>query len=180
MSFRGARLSQQHRERIARCLRHHHERKRLAAEVAPRDLRRLKESGVVARSLQPLIPIAEMESAELIESMGGVESITPQVRILIEDCAAVGMALRGTLALYLQGGDPELASRIGSLATARRSILQTLGLDRVQPKALDLKTYLERRGEGETNPAKKVSPDAAGSPRPDTTETAANGNPTRE
>lgn len=114
--------------------------------MAPRDLERLQKSGTIAPSLLPLVPIAEMESAELIDALGGSDAITPQQRILIEDAVAVGMTLRGTLALYLQKNDPELGSRISGMATTRRGIMQALGLQRAQREVASWESYLKDKG----------------------------------
>jgi len=75
MSYRGARLSEQHRQRIGAGIRRFHQRRRMAAEIAPRDLERLEKSGTIAPSLQPLVEIARMESTELIDALGGAEAI---------------------------------------------------------------------------------------------------------
>jgi hypothetical protein len=74
--------------------------------------------------------------------------------------SAVGIALRGQLALYLQTGDGDAAARVGSLANARRTSLAAIGLERHAREVGDLSTYLA-----------KVSPPArAAAPAADTSE----------
>jgi hypothetical protein len=126
---------------VAAGLRRYHERRRKVAKVAPRDLRRLEKSGTVVHALKPLLPLAAEEAYELTEALGGLDAVSPQRRVLIEDLVAIGLALRATLALFLQNGDPELASKVGTLASARRSSLQAVGLERIA-KELDLASYL--------------------------------------
>jgi hypothetical protein len=105
--------------------------KRERALVRPRDLERLKRFGSVAPSLLPLLKIAEDEAVELAGALGGSANLTPQRHLLIEDCVAVGIALRTLLARFLQGdADADLASKIGTLAGQRRSSVVALGLDR--------------------------------------------------
>jgi hypothetical protein len=124
-------------------LRRYHDHRRKVAKVAPRDLRRLEQSGTVALALKPLLPLAAEEAYELTEALGGLNAVSPQRRVLIEDLVAIGLALRATLALFLQSSDPELASKVGTLAAARRASLQALGLERVA-KELDLNAHLAK------------------------------------
>jgi hypothetical protein len=133
------------RRRISRGLRRYHQRKREAARVRPRDLQRLRKSGTVSESLRPLLEIAEQESSELLEALGGVEHVSPQRRVLVEDAVAVGMVLRAELARYLQAGDADAGARVGSLANARRASLAALGLER-HAREVDLQAYLAAKG----------------------------------
>lgn len=64
--------------------------------------------------------------------------------MLIEDAVALGIALRGQLAIYLRAQDGEVASRVGTLVGQRRQSLAALGLERVS-KELDLTEYLESK-----------------------------------
>jgi hypothetical protein len=127
------------------------------ARVAPRDLRRLERNGTVAGSLRPLVPLAREEAYQLTEALGGPDAVSPQRRVLIDDLTAVGIVLRATLALFLQNGDPELASKVGTLAGARRASLQALGLDRVA-KEIDLRDYLEQAAENRAGDANGSDP----------------------
>jgi hypothetical protein len=126
-------------------LRRYHERRRQLAEVKPRDLARLERTGVVARSLRPLIGIAAEEAEGLTIALGGPDRITPQQRILVEDLCAVGITLRACMALFLKEPDPDIASKIGTLAGARRSSLALLGLSRCENEVPDLSTYLREK-----------------------------------
>jgi hypothetical protein len=130
------------RQRVAEGTRRAIARRREAALIRPRDLDRLRSSGLVTEGLRPLLKIAEQEASELFAALGGVGRVSEQKRILIEDLCAVGVALRGTLAAYLRTSDSELASRIATLAGARRSSLAALGLERLEREVMDLQTYL--------------------------------------
>jgi hypothetical protein len=137
MPSKGQKDTAQTRERLSAAQSRAHarrrERNRALALVAPRDLERLRRTGTVAPALQPLLDIAATESLELADALGGPEYLSAQQRLLIEDMAAVGIALRATLAAFLQqpGGDAELASKIGTLAATRRASVALLGLQRV-------------------------------------------------
>ena len=120
------------------------ERRRERLCSRPRDLERLRRDGFVAESLRPIVEIAEEEAGEIMRALGGVDSVTAQKRILIEDLCAVGIALRGTLALYLQEPDPELGSRLSTMASTRRSSLALLGLERFE-REIDLSSYLAQK-----------------------------------
>ena len=88
--------------------------------------------------------LLHFEAREITEALGGVEAVTPQQRILVEDLCAVGIGLRTNLALFVQDADPELSSRIATLAGARRQSLLALGLGRFE-KALDLASLLHQK-----------------------------------
>ena len=134
------------RERVSRGVKRGQQRRRERLRARPRDLDRLRSEGLVSPALRPIVSIAEVEAAEIFEGLGGTDRVTPQKRIIIEDLCGVGIALRATLALFLQSNDPELASRIATLAGARRASLVALGLERLE-KEIDLKTYLAQRSE---------------------------------
>ncbi len=119
----------------------------MAARIRPRDLARLRDSGSVAESLCPILDLAENEMAEIIDSLGGADAIPPTKRALIEDAVSVGVALRGELGRYLQSGDPDAASRVGTLAGARRQSLALIGLEPPKDEVPALDTYIRAREE---------------------------------
>jgi hypothetical protein len=90
-------------------------------------------SGTVAPSLRPLADIAATESVDLADALGGADQLSAQQRLIVEDLVSVGIVLRATLARFLQtdGGDPELAARVGTLVGQRRASVALLGLQRV-------------------------------------------------
>lgn len=141
MAERGSR---EWRERVSRGAKRGLHRRRESKRARPRDLERLRRSGTVAEGLRPIAAIAEAEALEITEALGGTVHVTPQQRILIEDLCAVGIALRGTLALYLQEPDPELGSRLSTMASTRRASLALLGLSRFQHE-VSLDDYLQTR-----------------------------------
>src|SRR3989442_14788790 len=77
-------------------------------------------------------------------AFGGVDAVTPMRRQLVEDVIALGIAMRATTAAYLQTGDGELASRLATLANARRQNLMTLGLEH-STREISLADYLEAK-----------------------------------
>ena len=117
----------------------------MAARIRPRDLVGLRDSGTVAESLRPILDLAENEMAEIIDSLGGADAIPPTKRALIEDAVSVGVALRGELGRYLQSGDPDAASRVGTLAGARRQSLALIGLELHKDEAPALDAYIRTR-----------------------------------
>ncbi len=152
MSIRRGR-SAETRRRISHGLLRFNERKRLAARIRPRDLARLRDSGNVAESLRPILDLAENEMAEIINSLGGVDVVPPTKRALIEDAVSVGVALRGELGRYLQSRDPDAASRIGTLAAARRQSLALIGLEPPKEEAPALDAYIRTHaGDSEGRP----------------------------
>jgi hypothetical protein len=126
---------------ISRGLKRYHERRRQAAQIRPRALDRLRGSGIVAPSLQPLVDIAEEEMAALVASLGGVDALSAQQRALLEDVVSVGVVLRGELSRYLTQNDAEAGVRVGSLANSRRSSLCQLGLGSKRDDPLDISAY---------------------------------------
>lgn len=112
--------------------------------LRPRDYDRYRREGLVVPQLAPLVEIAEQEAAEIITALGGPDDLTPQRRVIVEDLAAVGIALRAQLMLFLSGAEGEHASRIGTLASVRRASLTALGLER-REREIDLQAYLTQR-----------------------------------
>jgi len=147
------------RARISHGLKRYYERKRKLATVTPRDLR-LERKGLVAPSLRPALLAAEAECADVLEALGGADHVSPQRRVIVEDLARVGVALRGTLAAYVRTEDPELASKVGSLASVRRALLTALGLDRVC-REIDLATYIEQAAQNRAHGANDADPDTS-------------------
>jgi hypothetical protein len=129
------------RAAISRGLKRYHERRRLSAKIRPKALDRLRGSGIVSPSLQPLVDIAEEEMAALVASLGGVDALSAQKRALLEDVVSVGVVLRGELSRYLTQNDAEAGARVGSLANSRRATLCQLGLGSKKDDPLDISNY---------------------------------------
>lgn len=152
------------RRRVSEGVRRSRDRRRQAARVRPQDLARLRESGTVPERISGFLESAEVEAEALLEALGGPDAVSPQRRALVEDAARVGLVLRAELARYVQTADPDAASRVGSLASARRASLVALGLDRAERTVPDLRTYLaERAREAPQNGAHGAD---AGDPEP--------------
>ena len=128
--------------------------RRALLRVSPGELVELQRTGVVSESLKPYAALAQEEALALENALGGEGEVSEQRLLLIQDIGRLGLMLRAVVARFLQGdGDPELASRVASLASARRASLALLGLDRVA-RELDLAAYLEQAAEnrsGATN-----------------------------
>jgi hypothetical protein len=110
--------------------------------LRPVDLSRFENGAVVNERLRPLVADATRESIAIAEALGGVQELTPQKIALIHDLARVGVVMRAVVELFLQSGDAELASKVGTLASVRRAHLTTLGLERFE-KRLDLSRGIE-------------------------------------
>ena len=151
------------RERVRRGAKRGLDRRRESKRARPRDLDRLTAQGLVAESLRPIVAVAVQEAVEITQALGGADRVTPQQRILIEDLCSTGIALRGTLALYLQKPDPELGSRISTMVGARRANLALLGLERFQ-RELSLDEYLRSKSR-ETAPGAPIASEDAPTPR---------------
>jgi hypothetical protein len=121
------------------------EHRRALWRVSPGELVELQKHGNVSESLKACAALAQEEALGLVSALGGIENISEQRMVLIQDTARLGLVLRAVVARFLQGdGDADLASKVGTLASARRASLQALGLERIS-KELDLTTYLAQK-----------------------------------
>ena len=150
--------SPEHGARIGAGLRRFHALRAEQSRIRLRDVDALEKSGTVPDRLRPLLGTANFEAAQLIEARGGPDFVTPQERFAIEDYARLGVVMRAEFGRFVQDGDPDAGSRVGTLAGIRRSILALIGLDRVARDVGDLGTYLA---------AKRVSEPVAATPEPD-------------
>ena len=84
------------------------------------DLVELQKRGEISERLKGYAVLAQEEALSLISALGGLESISEQRLVLIQDAARLGLVLRAVLARFLQGdGEPELASRVATITSAR-------------------------------------------------------------
>lgn len=99
--------------------------------VAPSDLLALAagDFDAVRPELLPLVEGGADEAAALLLAMGGADRASPQRMIAAQDFGRLGAVLRGLLLRWAQTNDPELASRIATVSSARRALLGLLGLD---------------------------------------------------
>ena len=116
--------------------------------MRPLDLVRLRRSGTVAESLRPYLAMAEAEAEALLDALGGPDNVSPQTRAIVDDVARVGLLLRALLARFAQSGgegerDADLASKVGTLVSVRRSSLAAVGLARVA-RDVSLASYVAR------------------------------------
>jgi hypothetical protein len=113
--------------------------------MSPGEIVELQKSGAVSESLKPYAVLAQEEGLALVSAQGGLENISEPRLVLIRDTVRLGIVLRALVAKFLQGeGDPEVASKIGTLVGARRASLQALGLERIS-RELDLQSYIAQR-----------------------------------
>ena len=135
--------------RISRGLRRFHHVRLEAARMTPRDLLALAAPGSTVRyELRPLMAAGAGESVALLEAMGCAQHVSPQVRIACEDFGRLGAVLRGLVQRWGETGDPEIASRVASVASARRGLLALIGLERVARDVPKLGDYLRTRSAG--------------------------------
>jgi len=121
-------------------------RRRERLRLRARDLALLRTGQLpVAPAMLPHLEAAEAELYGFLEALGGPDVVSPQRRTICEDVARLGVALRSELQRYAETRDPECASRLSGLVTARRSGLQAAGLERVARDVPDLATYLRDR-----------------------------------
>jgi len=159
------------REAISRGLKRWHERRRIAAErrierlrVAPQDLLAIEAGDVdaVRPELMAAVAAGSDEAFALLEAQGGAERASPQRTIAAQDFGRLGAVLRGLLLRWAQTGDLEIASRIATVSSARRSLLGLLGLDeRREEKTLEAYLREQRRnGAGATIDVEPVAESA--------------------
>lgn len=140
----GRRHTPETRRRIAHGVRRANERRAQAARLYASDARDLANGARVRPELRPFLAAGAEETAAVVEALGGPDALTPQRRLLADDLGRLGALLRALVALFAQDPDPEVASRVATLAGARRQNLAALGLDRAEREVPDLRTYLER------------------------------------
>jgi hypothetical protein len=115
--------------------------------------------GQVSPALLPVVKQAQEEAWDIGLALGGPDELSPQRRALLADLARLGVALGGLTAVYLRNEDPETASRMATLANARRQHLLALGLDERRVEQ-DLDAYLAARAAGVEEPHQDA-PDGA-------------------
>ena len=122
-----------------------HERKRQEAQRTTAALRTFRRSGEVTPALEPVLREASAWSAALVDDRGGPEVVTAAQRGLTTAAGLLYITVLGVGGDYLRTRDPELASRLATVSTSLRSILQVLGLDRVATDAMNLDRFLAMR-----------------------------------
>jgi len=114
--------------------------------VAPSDLLALASGDfdAVRPELMPLVEAGADEAAALLLALGGTQNASPQRTIAAQDFGRLGAVLRGLLLRWAQTNDPEVASRIATIASARRGLLALVGLDEHRTEK-SLEEYLRER-----------------------------------
>src|SRR5258706_5395257 len=133
------------RERLRAINKANRARLRARRLIAPSEVLEVERNGTIADKLRPFAIQAAQEPHDVAVDLGGVDACSAQVRVLLSDLGRLGLVVRVLVARFLQGdGDPELASKIGTLAGQRRSTLQALGLER-REQDVDLRAYLAQQ-----------------------------------
>jgi len=147
MPVKGQKHTPEARERIRYGTRRALAVKREQLRTRARDVAMLRSGRVpVSEAVLPHLEAAEAELAGFLDALGGADEVTPQRRAVLEDVARLGVALRSELARYAETRDPDCASRLSSLTTARRSGLAAVGLDRVT-REVSLHEYIAARAQ---------------------------------
>ena len=158
----GDRHSAAARERIVKGTRWGIEKRRRIARIAPGEIVELQRNGTLSASLKPYAAQAVEESLGFIQALGGEDGGVSEQRLaLVQDAARAGLVLRALMAQVLQRDeiDGDSVSKIASLINTRRSLLQAVGLDRIERDVPDLGSYLANR----EDPAPGVSARSGGS-----------------
>jgi hypothetical protein len=118
---------------------------RAREQVTDLGILRLMRSGTgTLREMRPYLEGGAVESERLLAALGGAECVSPQRRVLLDDFVRTGVVLRAALARFVQTGDPECASRVGTLVSVRRASLVAIGLDEHRVEH-DLGEYLSTK-----------------------------------
>lgn len=145
MPAKGFKHTPEARERIKYGTRRALAQRRERLRTRARDVSLLRSGRVpVSQAVLPHLEAAEAELAGFLEALGGADVVTAQRRAILEDVCRLGVALRSELARYAETRDPDCASRLSSLATARRAALSAVGLDEHRVE-LTLQDYLRQR-----------------------------------
>jgi hypothetical protein len=151
--------SEEWRRRVSDGARRAASRRRSSARIRPRDLDRLRRDAQVAAAVRPLLRVAEDETIAVIEDLGGEDCVSAQQRALVDDLAWLGLVLRTMMWIFVTRPDPDLASRIATLASARRANLVALGLERHR-REVDLSAYLQGKA-ADVGAGNAIEPDPA-------------------
>ncbi len=83
----------------------------------------------------------------MVQAMGGEDLVSEPRMVLIHDLARAGLLLRAVMMRIAQSPDLDLdaVSKASNLINTRRSLLQVLGLDRVERDVPDLESYIADR-----------------------------------
>lgn len=179
---RGHRHTEADRERISRGLKWMNEQRRRAQRVLPRDLAAIEHGMPVRPDRVEDVRRGQALALAVLEALGGEDHTTPQERILLGDVGRLETLLGLLVRRALHAGDsdvPDLASRVGTLVTARARLLGMLGLSERRVER-DLGAYLaDREREPAREPAQAppgrtidVVPDPAPAPAADTSASA--------
>lgn len=113
--------------------------------VLPRDLAAAWRSAAVRPALRAWVEDAADALAAWINALGGEHRVTPQRWALLQSAARLGVVESELSLAFMQNPDPELASRIATVAGQRARLLERVGLDRAEREVPALQEYLRQR-----------------------------------
>lgn len=112
---------------------------------SPGELVQLQKLGLINQKHKRSAVLAQEKTLAIIAALGGADNISEQELLLAQDIGRLELVLSVVTMRFLQGdGDPELASRVATLTSARRQNLQALGLQR-REKEVSLHDYIAQR-----------------------------------
>jgi len=169
LTYEQVKARERERQRRKRAL------ERAIRMVRPADLDALARDGTAHASLADVAHAADAEALDLLTALEGPRflengrtnhdhrPLSAQRRAILEDVVRMGLVLRGELRRYAQALDGEAGARVGTLAATRARLLGQLGLDRLEPDSIDLRSYLAQR---QQTPAIAASAPIGADPEP--------------
>jgi len=94
--------------------------------------------------VEPLVPAVTAFGRELYDATGG-DDASPQRKALVRSAMRLELSEAAISLRFRQTADPELASRLSSVATAKRAILRDLGLERAAQPVPSLQAFMAQR-----------------------------------
>jgi len=150
-----------HRERIGRGLRLYHAQQRELARIAPWEVTEAARTGSVPQHRRGYVGAAIDLGRGIVNDLGGLERISTAKLALVrgvERCE-IGIAMATAHMVQAETLDVEILSKITSLLSTQRALLQALGLERAELEVPSLAKLFESHRE---NTAQTEAPRANG------------------
>lgn len=132
------------RARVSEGVRLAQERQRARERVLPADLRAALQSGAVRPSLRAWV---ELEADALLAYEAALDGaqLAPWKWHALHSAARLGVVESELSLRFAQAPDPELATKIASVAAQRSRLLERVGIDRAERPVPDARTYAAQR-----------------------------------
>ncbi len=128
----GYKHDEKTRARIGKASRRMWERRRQAGTVALADIRMLEATNTAAPSLRPFLPVVRDVYLDLLEDQGGVDNVPTARKAMLDSQARLHLVeLALGLRIAQDPTDLDAMARLTAVVNTRRSLLVTLGLDRI-------------------------------------------------